>query len=197
MNREELMTLLPHRDGMLLLDQLDKEGEIAHGQYHVRGDEWFLQGHFPDAPVVPGVILCEILAQSAGILMKEALTEDTIPMYTSMKNVRFRAPVLPGDTFETKCRITRAKHPFYFAEGEGYVGDTLCVKADNKLEGGCSVFIDGFLEEQTDRIQLAEITVFAKEWLGNHLLIFLILSMWCNFDYAASGNLIKLNKKRF
>ena len=130
MNREELMTLLPHRDGMLLLDQLDKEGEIAHGQYHVRGDEWFLQGHFPDAPVVPGVILCEILAQSAGILMKEALTEDTIPMYTSMKNVRFRAPVLPGDTFETKCRITRAKHPFYFAEGEGYVGDTLCVKAE-------------------------------------------------------------------
>ena len=101
MNREELMTLLPHRDGMLLLDQLDKEGEMAHGQYHVRGDEWFLQGHFPDAPVVPGVILCEILAQSAGILMKEALTEDTIPMYTSMKNVRFRAPVLPGDTFET------------------------------------------------------------------------------------------------
>ena len=103
---------------------------MAHGQYHVRGDEWFLQGHFPDAPVVPGVILCEILAQSAGILMKEALTEDTIPMYTSLKNVRFRAPVLPGDTFETKCRITRAKHPFYFAEGEGYVGDTLCVKAE-------------------------------------------------------------------
>ena len=51
-------------------------------------------------------------------------------MYTSMKNVRFRAPVLPGDRFETKCRITRAKHPFYFAEGEGYVGDTLCVKAE-------------------------------------------------------------------
>lgn len=72
------------------------EGEIAHGQYRVKGDEWFLQGHFPDAPVVPGVILCEILAQSAGILMQDSLTEDTIPMYTSMKNVRFRAPVLPG-----------------------------------------------------------------------------------------------------
>ena len=99
MNRDEIKTILPHRDSMLLLDQLDREGEIAHGQYRVKGDEWFLQGHFPDAPVVPGVILCEILAQSAGILMQDSLTEDTIPMYTSMKNVRFRAPVLPGAMF--------------------------------------------------------------------------------------------------
>ena len=130
MNRADQITLQPHRAGGLLLGELDKEGEMAHGQYHVRGDEWFLQGHFPDAPVVPGVILCEILAQSAGILMKEALTEDTIPMYTSMKNVRFRAPVLPGDTCESKRRFTRAFQAFLFAEGEGYVGDTLCVKAE-------------------------------------------------------------------
>ena len=122
MNREELMTLLPHRDGMLLLDQLDKEGEMAHGQYHVRGDEWFLQGHFPDAPVVPGVILCEILAQSAGILMKEALTEDTIPMYTSMKNVRFRAPVLPGDTFEDEVPHHPGQAPLLFRRGGGIRG---------------------------------------------------------------------------
>ena len=144
MNRDEIKTILPHRDSMLLLDQLDREGEIAHGQYRVKGDEWFLQGHFPDAPVVPGVILCEILAQSAGILMQDSLTEDTIPMYTSMKNVRFRAPVLPGDLFETKCRITRAKHPFYFAEGEGYVGDTLCVKAE---------FSFGITERTTEMIR--------------------------------------------
>ena len=130
MNKEELKKLLPHREPMLLLDEAELVGDEAHGKITITGDEYFLQGHFPGNPVVPGVILCEILAQSAGILMKEALTEDTIPMYTSMKNVRFRAPVLPGDTFETKCRITRAKHPFYFAEGEGYVGDTLCVKAE-------------------------------------------------------------------
>ena len=95
----------------------------------MKGDEWFLQGHFPDAPVVPGVILCEILAQTVGILLRDKLEVGQVPMYTSMKEVRFKAPVKPGDLFQTRCRITRAKHPFYFAEGEGYVGDTLCVKS--------------------------------------------------------------------
>lgn len=130
MNREEIQQILPHREEMLLLDTLDKEGETALGSYQVKGGEWFLKGHFPGAPVVPGVILCEMLAQTAGILLKDGLEEGSIPMYTSMKNVRFRAPVLPGDRFETRCRITRAKHPFYFAQGEGYVGKTLCVKAE-------------------------------------------------------------------
>ena len=80
MNREELQTILPHRGTMLLLDRLDREGDTAHGQYRVKGDEWFLQGHFPGSPVVPGVILCEILAQTAGILMTDSPTEDTLPM---------------------------------------------------------------------------------------------------------------------
>ncbi|MDY3014755.1 MAG: 3-hydroxyacyl-ACP dehydratase FabZ family protein [Evtepia sp.] len=130
MTQETIKEILPHRDNMLLLDELDREEDVALGKYRVRGDEWFLQGHFPGAPVVPGVILCEILAQSVCILLKDAIPEGCIPMYTSMKNVRFRAPVLPGDTVQTRCRITRAKPPFYFAEGSGYVGETLCVKAE-------------------------------------------------------------------
>ena len=130
MNREELQTILPHREGMLLLDQLDREGTPPTASTRYGGTSGSSRGTSPAPPVVPGVILCEILAQSAGVLLEDKLTQDTIPMYTSLKNVRFRAPVLPGDRFETKCRITRAKHPFYFAEGEGYVGDTLCVKAE-------------------------------------------------------------------
>lgn len=129
MTKDEIKTILPHREPMLLVEELEQDGEFALGKYRVKGDEWFLQGHFPDAPVVPGVILCEILAQTVGILLRDKLEVGQVPMYTSMKEVRFKAPVKPGDLFQTRCCITRAKHPFYFAEGEGYVGDTLCVKS--------------------------------------------------------------------
>ena len=130
MNREEIKELLPHREPMLLLDQVTLEADTACGAYRVRGDEWFLQGHFPGAPVVPGVILCEILAQSACILLQDAMASGKTPMYTGLDHVRFKSPVRPGDVFETRCRITRAKKPFYFAEGSGFVGERLCLKAE-------------------------------------------------------------------
>lgn len=130
MQKEELKRILPHREPMLLLDEAEKDGETAHGTLHIRGDEWFLQGHFPNAPVVPGVILCEILAQSVCVLLAGELTPGKSPRYTGLDKVRFKAPVYPGDLFQTRCRITRIKRPFYFAEGEGYVGDKLCVKAE-------------------------------------------------------------------
>ncbi len=130
MNKEEIMQILPHRDNMLLLDEVDLSGEEAIGHYEVKGNEYFLQGHFPGNPIVPGVILCEILAQSACVLMKDVMTDGKLPVYTGLNNVRFRSPVKPGDTVETKCHIKRAKHPFYFAEGTVSVGERLCVSAE-------------------------------------------------------------------
>lgn len=130
MNREEIMKILPHRENMLLLDEVcEADGEAA-GKYKVRGDEFFLKGHFPDDPIVPGVILCEILAQSACVLMKDAMKDGALPVYTGLNNVKFRSPVRPGDTVETRCRIKRSKHPFYFAEGAVTVGERLCVNAE-------------------------------------------------------------------
>jgi len=124
------MGILPHRDTMLLLDDARQEDGTAIGHYTVRGDEFFLQGHFPGNPIVPGVILCEILAQSACVLMQDALDEGKLPVYTGLNNVRFRSPVKPGDTVEAQCRIKRAKHPFYFAEGTISVDGRLCVSAE-------------------------------------------------------------------
>lgn len=130
MNKEQIMEILPHRDHMLLLDDVEALDGTAVGHYKVRGDEFFLQGHFPGNPIVPGVILCEILAQSACVLMKDAMEDGKLPVYTGLNNVKFRSPVKPGDTIETRCSIKRAKHPFYFAEGKVMVEDRLCVSAE-------------------------------------------------------------------
>lgn len=130
MKGNELMEILPHRRSMLLLDEAYREDEYAHGIYTVKGDEFFLDGHFPVFPIVPGVILCEILAQSTAILLKDKMQEGKVCLYTGLDKVRFKSPVLPGDRFETKCRIVRSKGIFYFAEGEGYVGEELKIKAE-------------------------------------------------------------------
>ncbi len=130
MDREEIMTILPHRDNMLLLDDVENENGTAIGHYTIRGDEFFLKGHFPDNPVVPGVILCEILAQSACILLQNVMISGKLPVYTGLNNVKFRSSVKAGDMVETRCRIKRAKHPFYFAEGTVMSAGKLCVSAE-------------------------------------------------------------------
>ncbi len=130
MNQEEIKKILPHRDNMLLLDEAEADGEYARGKLAIKGDEWFLKGHYPGNPIVPGVILCEILAQSSGVLLAGEMQEGMLPLYTGLDKVRFKSPVKPGDVFETKCRITKIKRPFYFVEAEGYVGDKLSVKAE-------------------------------------------------------------------
>lgn len=130
MNREEIMKIIPHRDPMLLLDDVENKDGSAIGHYKVRGDEFFLKGHFPENPIVPGVILCEILAQSACVLLQDKMSEGKLPVYTGLNNVKFRSPVKPGDRVETHCSIKRAKHPFYFAEGTVSVEGRLCVSAE-------------------------------------------------------------------
>ncbi len=132
MNQEEIMKILPHRDQMLLVEAAEAREGIAYGSYHVRGDEWFLKGHFPGNPVVPGVILCEMMAQCAAVLLSGDVLEqgEGTPFFTTLNNVKFRNSVRPGDTFETQCSITRVKKPFYFATGKGFVEGKLCVSAD-------------------------------------------------------------------
>ena len=126
MNRDEIKTFLPHREPMLLLDEVDLDPQgNAVGHYTVRGDEWFLQGHFPGNPVVPGVVLCEIIAQTAGALLREQLPGKTT-LYAGMDQVRFRRMVRPGDRVDITCRITRRKMNLYVVAGEASVEGSLC-----------------------------------------------------------------------
>ena len=103
MNRTEIMNILPHRDPMLLVDEVYLENDVAYATYTVKGDEFFLQGHFPNYPVVPGVILCEIMAQSSCLLLVEELVGRT-PFYAGIDKVRFKRQVRPGDLLQIKAQ---------------------------------------------------------------------------------------------
>ncbi|MGL5438981.1 MAG: 3-hydroxyacyl-ACP dehydratase FabZ [Filifactoraceae bacterium] len=133
MNLEEIKKILPHREPMLLIEEVYLEGELAKGIYTVRGDEYFLQGHFPNSPIVPGVIQCEMMAQTCCVLVEAKMTEyggDYTPFFTGLNNVKFRQPILPNDKIEIECQLTKQKHPFYFAKGTVKVSGKICAQGE-------------------------------------------------------------------
>lgn len=138
MDREEIKTYLPHREPMLLIDSVeietvtDEKGNMvdyAVSTYYVRGDEFFLQGHFPDYPIVPGVILCEMMAQSCAMLLGEEIRTKR-PFYTGIDNVRFKHQVRPGDTIILRATITERRKALVFVKAEAKVDGKLCCRGN-------------------------------------------------------------------
>ncbi len=131
MNKEELKQILPHREPMLLVDEATVlEDNSFLGSYTVKGDEFFLQGHFPGNPIVPGVILCEMMAQSCAVLFQEDMGKNHLFVYTGIDKVKFRKSVRPGQTVTFTGALTRSKKPFYFIHGLATVDGKRCMEGD-------------------------------------------------------------------
>ena len=109
---EEIRNILPHRYPMLLVDRiLELEPERIVGIKNVTVNEPFLQGHFPDFPVMPGVLIVEAMAQVAGVLVLKSIPDraSKLVLLAGIDNAKFRRPVLPGDQLRIEMKVVKKK----------------------------------------------------------------------------------------
>jgi 3-hydroxyacyl-[acyl-carrier-protein] dehydratase len=129
-----IMRLLPHRYPFLLVDRvLSIENNTIRAYKCVSINEPFFQGHFPDLPVMPGVLILEAMAQSGGLLvlsgMEAAAWDSFLCLFTSMEGVRFRRQVLPGDRLDLTCELIRQKLQLWKIRGAAHVDGVLAAEA--------------------------------------------------------------------
>jgi 3-hydroxyacyl-[acyl-carrier-protein] dehydratase len=117
MSLAEIQAAIPHRPPFLLVDEIALQHDnriVCRKQFS--GDEWFFAGHYPDEPLVPGVLLCEAALQAGAILLgKDRRTEkDSLPVVTRINDVRFKHLVKPGDTIEIEVELRERLAEAYF-----------------------------------------------------------------------------------
>lgn len=132
---QKIMQLLPHRYPFLLIDRIeDMNGEeSATGIKSVTINEAFFVGHFPGNPVMPGVLLVEAMAQTAGALVLNNLGEGhhgKIVYFMSIDKCRFRKPVIPGDRLAFPVKLIQKRPPVWKFAAEARVGETLVAEAE-------------------------------------------------------------------
>ena len=125
--KDEIIKLLPHREPMLLIDELRdiKKLSSATAILNVRKDSFFVQGHFPDNPVMPGVLIVESFGQAAAALTAHGLDrstyEDKLVFLMGVEKARFRNPVIPDCTLELKIEAIRSHGRVWKYKGEAFV----------------------------------------------------------------------------
>ena len=133
MDREEIQTILPHRDPMLLVDRMEVDAQgVGHAWYRIPHNPFYCQGHFPGNPIVPGVILCEIMAQSTCQLYPE-IFKDHLVVYRGMDRVKFRGTIRPGDLCEVTCTLEEHKGSLFVCEAALSVSGKRCAQAQLTL----------------------------------------------------------------
>ena len=134
MNSEEIQNTLPHRYPFLLVDRIRElvPGRRIVGIKNVTINEPFFQGHFPDRPVMPGVLILEAMAQVGGVLAFKSVPPAGPPVVylTGVDKAKFRKPVVPGDQVRFEIEILKQRPPFWKMRGEAYVESELVCEAE-------------------------------------------------------------------
>jgi 3-hydroxyacyl-[acyl-carrier-protein] dehydratase len=131
----EILARIPHRYPFLLVDRAEeyRPHQSIIGIKCVTANEPFFQGHFPDYPVMPGVLIVEAMAQTGAVLMSKSLDVDTrgkTIFFMSVDNCRFRQPVRPGDVVRMPVEVVRARGDVFKFRGRALVGEKVAAEAE-------------------------------------------------------------------
>jgi UDP-3-O-[3-hydroxymyristoyl] N-acetylglucosamine deacetylase / 3-hydroxyacyl-[acyl-carrier-protein] dehydratase len=132
LDKEQIKEILPHREPFLLIDEIIELGDAtAVGIKYVDISDYYFAGHFPERPIMPGVLILEALAQVGGVLMlKKSHNKGKFAYFMAIDNAKFRKAVVPGDKLRLEIEITRARTKTAQAHGSAYVDGTLVCEAD-------------------------------------------------------------------
>jgi len=130
---KDIIKILPHRYPFLLVDRIiavDLERGYILGQKNCTINEAFFQGHFPDAPIMPGVLILEALAQAGGVLVHLKGQVDKIAVLLNVNNAKFRQPVKPGDVVHLHCEGIHFSSKGGRVKATAKVGDKIAAEAE-------------------------------------------------------------------
>ena len=134
LNIEEIKKLIPHRDPFLFVDtcEIVIPGEHGKSKKKFYKDEYFFKGHFPNNPIVPGVIIVEAMAQTAGIVVSYKLREyeEKSVLFMSVNKAKFRKPIRPDEKVSFEVKFINSLRDVYKFEGTCYKGDTKVSEAE-------------------------------------------------------------------
>ena len=138
LGRTEIEAILPHREPFLLIDEvLELEpGKRVVARKTVRADEWYLAGHFPGRPVMPGVLIVEAMAQTGAVaVLSDEENRGKMALFAGIDNVRFKRIVEPGDELELTCELERVRGPIGRGAASARVDGELAARGNAHVRG--------------------------------------------------------------
>ena len=133
LNREQIKEIIPHRDPFLLIDEIVEmeEGKRAVGMKYVSADEYYFQGHFPEKPVMPGVLMVEALAQVGAVaVLSMEQYKGKIAFFGSIREAKFRQMVEPGDTLRLEVELIKMKSRIGVGACKAYKDDKVACSCE-------------------------------------------------------------------